>query len=163
MQSEKINDLLIAIENARENFKPLNKSGVNNFFKTQNGKPHQFSTLDDIFTSCKEELANNEISVFYTIEDKNELIFLTTTIMHLPSGQYIKSSSSIGTVNSKPQEIGSGITYFRRYHIQAMLNLEADFEDDGNIGSGRRTNETFNNFTDKPKIINKINKEKIDI
>jgi hypothetical protein len=162
MQSEKINDLLIAIENARENFKSLKKSGSNPFFKT-NGKAHQFSTLDDIFTSCKEALANNEISVFYTVEDKNELIFLTTTIMHLPSGQYIKSSSSIGTVNSKPIEIGSGITYFRRYHIQAMLNLEADFEDDGNIGSGNRINETFNSHTDKPKIINKINKEKLDI
>ena len=29
----------------------------------------------------------------------------------------------------------------RRYHIQAMLNLEADFEDDGNVASGRDTNQ----------------------
>ena len=27
--------------------------------------------------------------------------------------------------------------WMRRYHIQAMLNLEADFEDDGNQASGR--------------------------
>ena len=33
MQSEKIQTILCAIENAREEFKPLNKSGVNNFFK----------------------------------------------------------------------------------------------------------------------------------
>jgi hypothetical protein len=29
----------------------------------------------------------------------------------------------------------------RRYHIQAMLNLEADFEDDGNVASGRNSTE----------------------
>ena len=35
------------------------------------------------------------------------------------------------------QDLGSAITYMRRYQIQAMLNLEADFEDDGNNASGR--------------------------
>ena len=155
MHSQRTELLLSAIEEARVGIKQLNKSGLNSFFKTQNGKPHQFSTLDDIFNSCKDSLRENKLSILYNIEDKNELIFLTTTITHLTSGQFIKSSSSIGTVSSNPQQIGSGITYMRRYHIQAMLNLEADFEDDGNQASGRNTNETFSKGEPKTKVINK--------
>ena len=40
--------LLDALENAKQNFKKLEKSGKNNFFKTSNGV-HTYSTLEDIF------------------------------------------------------------------------------------------------------------------
>ena len=49
--------------------------------------------------------------------------------------QFIQSKSVIGGATNTPQQNGSGITYYRRYHIQAMLNLEADFDDDGNKAS----------------------------
>ena len=55
----------------------------------------------------------------------------------MPSGQYILSATTLGNQTAKSQDVGSAITYLRRYQIQAMLNLEADFEDDGNLASGR--------------------------
>jgi hypothetical protein len=76
------------------------------------------------------------------------LNILTTTITHLPSGEFISSASNLGN-HTKSQELGSAITYLRRYHIQAMLNLEADFEDDGNLSSGNNTSEGKGNDINK--------------
>ena len=135
--------VLEAIERAKLEFEPLEKNGQNNFFKTQDGKPHMFSTLADIHKASTDALLNYGLSVSYQCEYNDGLNFLKTTITHISSGQSISSTSIIGHANSTPQQIGSGITYFRRYHIQAMLNLEADFEDDGNQASGNRTNETY--------------------
>ena len=126
--------LLEALENAKQNFNTLEKSGKNNFFKTQNGV-HTYSTLEDIFKSCKDALCKNKLSLHYTLNFEDNIQYLTTTITHIDTDESIKSKSAIGTIQSTPQQIGSGITYFRRYHIQSMLNLEADFDDDGNIAS----------------------------
>ena len=126
--------LLEALENAKNDFKKLEKSGKNNFFKTQNGV-HTYSTLEDIFDSCKDALRDNKLFLHYTLTFEDNIQYLITTLTHIDTDEAINSKSAIGTVQSTPQQIGSGITYFRRYHIQAMLNLEADFDDDGNIAS----------------------------
>jgi len=140
METIRTDYLLSALQKARQEFKPLERNGLNKFFKTQDGGFHTFSTLDDIFKSCKEALNKNELSLYYTVTYEDGLNFLTTILTHLPSGQSIQSRSAIGTASSNPQQIGSGITYMRRYHIQAMLNLEADFEDDGNVAAKQPTN-----------------------
>ena len=126
--------LLEALENAKQDFTKLKKSGKNNFFKTQNGV-HTYSTLDDIFEACKDALYKHKLSLYYSLTFEENIQYLTTTLTHIDTDESIKSKSAIGTIQSTPQQIGSGITYFRRYHIQAMLNLEADFDDDGNIAS----------------------------
>jgi len=126
--------LLEALENAKQDFKKLEKSGKNNFFKTQNGV-HTYSTLDDIFVACKDALYKHKLSLYYKLTFQENTQYLETILTHIDTGQSINSISAIGTSQSTPQQIGSGITYFRRYHIQAMLNLEADFDDDGNIAS----------------------------
>ncbi len=135
--SENINELLTALHTARKGFKELEKHGQNHYFKNKAGKPHLFSTLDDIFNACKDALWENGIEVFYSTTFDGTYNVVSTTLAHIASGQWMQSDTAIGDSATKPQEIGSGITYMRRYHIQAMLNLEADFEDDGNIAHGR--------------------------
>tara|TARA_R100001440_G_scaffold44024_3_gene63800 strand:- start:11911 stop:12630 length:720 start_codon:yes stop_codon:yes gene_type:complete len=135
--SEKINELLTALHTARQGFKELEKNGQNFYFKSKAGKPHMYSTLDDIFNACKDSLWENGVEVFYSTAFDGTFNILSTTLVHISSGQWMQSDTAIGDSATKPQEIGSGITYMRRYHIQAMLNLEADFEDDGNIAHGR--------------------------
>ena len=133
--------LLTALGNARKEFKPLKKSGVNSYFKTKDGQPHLFSTLDDIFEACNTALTNHNLQIFYKVrllESNGTIVnILQTVLHHTDSGEEIVSDGTVGTLESKPQDTGGSITYMRRYHIQAMLNLEADFEDDGNQASGR--------------------------
>ena len=149
-QSNNITAVLSAIEKARLEFKPLKKSGINNFFKNpKTNMPHLFSTLDDIFDSCLDALNKNKLSITYQVrllETSNGYEnILTTLISHLESGEYISSASSLGNQTTKMQDIGSAITYMRRYQIQAMLNLEADFEDDGNNASGNTSGDIETN------------------
>ena len=149
-QSERVDQLLKNLALAQSEFKELQRSGVNKFFKTQDGGYHKFSTLNDIFDSCKESLRKHEIVLYYQCIYQDGMNFLETRLVDLKSAQWIRSLSALGSSNVNPQQIGSGITYFRRYHIQALLNLEADFEDDGNQASNRNTNETHD---PKPKPV----------
>ena len=144
-ESEQTNLVLQAIEDARQEFLPLEKSGVNNFFKNKKGEPHLYSTLDNIFDACMPSLSKHKLSVVYQtrlLETNNGIEnVLTTKITHLPSTQFVMSANSLGS-SAKTQDVGSAITYLRRYQVQAMLNLEADFEDDGNTASGNKTGES---------------------
>ena len=152
-ESTNTHQVLSAIDNARQSFFTLEKSGKNSFFKNRKGEPHAYSTLSDIFDATMEALYEHKLSVNYQTKlletDNGILNILTTTISHLPSGQFISSVSNLGN-HVKSQELGSAITYLRRYHIQAMLNLEADFEDDGNLSSGNTNGESdINDKKDK--------------
>ena len=158
-QSDNTTLVLQAIENARQTFMPLEKNGVNNFFKNKKGEPHMYSTLDDIFNACLPSLRENNLSVTYMcqiLKTENSLEnILTTTITHIPSGQFILSATTLGNQTAKSQDVGSAITYLKRFQIQAMLNLEADFEDDGNLASGNKSGESnivdIKEKTKKPK------------
>ena len=92
-QSEQTNLVCQAIEDARLEFLPLEKSGVNNFFKNKKGDPHLYSTLDNIFDACMPSLHKHKLSVVYQVQimSTNTSLenVLTTTITHLPSSQFI--------------------------------------------------------------------------
>ena len=137
-ESESIKELMGALFNAKQEFLPLKKSGINSFFKKSDGSKHLFSTLDDIFDATTTALTANNLIITYqtTIDSGNNV--LITTLYHLSSEQFLKSASTLDLENKGAQGVGSAITYFRRYHIQAMLNLESDFEDDGNSANGLR-------------------------
>lgn len=159
-ESSNTSHVLSAIDEARQSFLTLNKSGKNSFFKSRSGEPHAYSTLSDIFDATMESLYQHKLSVNYQTRimetSSGTTNVLTTTITHLPSGEFIASVSELGR-NLKSQELGSAITYMRRYHIQAMLNLEADFEDDGNLASGNKNQDGKGNDIE-PKVTMPVRK-----
>ena len=98
-QSDKTDIVCQAIEDARQEFLPLEKSGVNNFFKNKKGDPHLYSTLDNIFDACMLALHKHKLSVVYQVrilESSHGVEnILTTTITHLPSNQFILSATTL--------------------------------------------------------------------
>ena len=152
-QSENTNHVLSAIDEARQSFLTIEKSGINSFLG-KGSKPYEYSTLANIFDAIMESLYQHKLSVHYQtrIVEVNSSLdnILTTTITHLPSGQFITSASRLGA-NLKSQELGSAMTYQRRYQIQAMLNLEADFEDEGNLASNANAESTIKEKAEMPK------------
>jgi hypothetical protein len=123
MESDKITEVLKAKIAARKDFKTLAKSGTNPHFKSK------YSTLDDIWNACGDALADNGLDVTHQISNNGNGTEMVATLFH-ESGQYLRSAIPlpIGT----PQQTGSAITYMRRYTVQSILNLEGDWEDDGN-------------------------------
>ena len=134
MESLKVKE---AIEKARADFKQIQKSGNNPAFKSK------YSTLDDIFECCQEGLKNQGLSVSWTtrvivVGDK-VVDLLKTEILHKESGETLSSETTMLDDTKKgSQALGSGMTYMRRYQLQAMLALEADEDTDDDAN---KTNE----------------------
>jgi len=62
---------------------------------------------------------------------------VTTLLIH-ESGEYLKSTLLIPSMHKNPQQIGSAISYARRYGLSAILGLATDEDDDGNAASGNK-------------------------
>ena len=65
---------------------------------------------------------------------------IETTLYHIPSGQSIIKEHKIDMSNLDIQQVGSYITYMRRYTICALFGIAIDKDDDdGNIASDKLT------------------------
>lgn len=108
----------------------IKKDGKNSFFKKPNGKESSYATLPNILAEVKPIL--NELNLVLTQPIVNNEVF--SVITDIETGEQEKSSILIpGNLNA--QQIGSAITYFRRYTLSSLLSLEIDEDDDGNKGS----------------------------
>ena len=135
-ESDKLGNLLKALYDARQEYQPLSKSGVNAYFKSNN-KEHRYSTLKDVEEAVEGALQSHDLHLRHQIvavETAQGLgSILRTTLEHIPSGEFMSSIIAMESTGG-PQATGSQITYYRRYNILSLLNLEADDEDDGNEG-----------------------------
>ena len=120
--SDEVDKVLTAMGNAHSEFKPLQKTG-----KAQYGV---FSSLTDIWSACGESLNKNGLNVISRIARLHSKNMFVLTLFHTESGQYLSSASDMGEYKTI-HGYGSLITYFRRYLLTPMLNLEGDYDDDG--------------------------------
>lgn len=58
---------------------------------------------------------------------------VTTSIIDVENGESVTSNIELPN-NQNPQQLGSAITYFRRYTLQSLLGLSAE-DDDGQTAS----------------------------
>lgn len=100
----------------------IKKESDNPFFKSA------YANLATILDAIEVEAAKCGLVITSQLV-AGEAIVLTTTLSHKDSEETIVSTFPV--FGSKPQEIGSSITYARRYNIQSLLNLAAE-DDDGN-------------------------------
>lgn len=80
-----------------------------------------------------------------------------TIVLHPESGEQFQSRIDLPT-SANPQQLGSAITYYRRYTLQALLSLQAE-DDDANAASGAKpaAPKTINN-ENFAKGLDKVNK-----
>lgn len=114
--------------------------------KTKSGGTYRFkySTLLNIVETTRPILHANGLSVTQLPNIDGSV---TTILLH-KSGQFLSSTLHIKGGNT-PQEMGSIITYTKRYALASMLGLVSEEDDDANIGSG-------NDFTAQDKQINNL-------
>lgn len=107
------------------------KSGFNPFTKSK------YATLDDINRIYKPLLSKMNLVVIHYIDGSQ----LRTEIVNndIEEGSHIEYIRSCLTIPEgiKAQEMGSWITYAKRYNQAALLNIETQDDDDGNIASGK--------------------------
>ena len=122
MRSEQTNELTAALSKAQgvmENA-PMNKT--NPHFKSK------YADLAAVVDSVRDPLSKNGLAITQTMEIREGGIVLITTLWHT-SGQWIASEYPLPFA-ARPHEMGTLLTYARRYSLAAMVCNSADEDDD---------------------------------
>src|SRR5690349_8719611 len=89
--------------------------------------PHfknRYADLAAVLDAIRKPLVDNGLSVTQTTEIRENGFVLVTTLRHA-SGQWIASEYPL-PLGAKPQELGSALTYARRYSLSAIACIAAD-------------------------------------
>lgn len=108
-----------------------NKAGAGSFSYTYADLPAVIDSITKAFTP-------NGLSFVQMpkLDMAAKLVTVKTILLHI-SGQFLESELSMGVADTKPQTIGSAITYARRYALSAIAGIAAEVDDDGSQASGK--------------------------
>ena len=134
--SEQISELAAALAAAQGMMENAVMNRVNPHFKSK------YADLAAIFDAARKPLSANGLAIVQTIGDG----VLHTRLLHT-SGQWIASEHPL-PMSGRPQEIGSALTYARRYSLSALIGIAAD-EDDDATGA-----EKAHRANGKPELLN---------
>lgn len=144
MQSEQTNELAAALALAQSSMKAATFNKTNPHFK------NKYADLAAVLDAIRLPLAANGLAVTQTTEVRDGGFVLVTTMRH-KSGQWVASEYPL-PVAAKPQELGSALTYARRYSLSAIACIAADEDDDAE--GARTSNQTASTPAAKASPIN---------
>mgnify|MGYP001610990537 CR=1 FL=1 len=124
--SEHIDQLVAAIAMARQEIPAFPRNQTVEV-TTNKGQKYSFSyaTLDSILDVVAPLLAKHGLVLFAGADYAQDGSMLVVTRIAHTSGQWAESAINVGRVEDL-KEIGSAITYARRYQTQAILGVQAD-------------------------------------
>jgi hypothetical protein len=100
--------------------------------KTGGEYSFDYATLDKILDVAVPVMSKHGLSISQMVGTGG----LTTILMH-ESGEYLEDFAALDGISyNNAQELGSAITYVRRYAITTALGISADDDDDGNVNAG---------------------------
>ena len=133
-RSESIKELAKALSAAQGVMTAAKMDKENPFLK------NKYADLGSVISAAKQPMQANGLAVSQLIGGDGAHVTITTLLMHL-SGEWLSTEMSmpVGEARGKSQaqEIGSIITYLRRYSLAAILGVHADEDVDGN-GEGEK-------------------------
>jgi hypothetical protein len=108
------------------------KDATNSHFR------NSYATLEAVIEAVREPLSSNGIAFFQWFETDGTKVTNYTMLIHSESGEYLESGPASAESKGKgPQEIGSTVTYLRRYQLMAMAGIAPE-DDDGEAAHGRQ-------------------------
>jgi hypothetical protein len=122
MQSEAIDMLATALSKAQATMESAAKNKRNQHFNST------YADLASIIEAVRKPLTDNGLAFTQTIYSGEMGLFLETKLLHT-SGQWLGSEYPL--VQGTPQQIGSSLTYARRYSLSSITGIAADEDDDG--------------------------------
>lgn len=123
--------LALALSKAQGAIQNAKKDGANPAFKRE-GKTSLYATLASIWDACRSQLSENEIAVIQKPCMQDGVLGINTLLIHV-SGEREEGflPLSVG-LSATAQQVGSAMTYARRYSLAAMVGVAPDDDDDGN-------------------------------
>jgi hypothetical protein len=124
--------LAAALAKAQGEMKAAVYNKINPHFK------NRYADLAAVLDAVRGPLSKHGIGYTQIMETQPDFALVTT--LHHTSGQVISSRYPL-PLGAKPQELGSALTYARRYSLSAICGVAADEDDDA---------EAANKIEDKP-------------
>lgn len=124
LQSENVNELFAALSKAQANLRPAQFNKVNPHFKSK------YADMTAVLDAVRKPLADHGLAITQTTEVKEGAFVLVTRLGH-SSGQWIAGEYPLPH-GGRPHEVGSAISYAKRYSLSAIVGVSADDDDDAN-------------------------------
>ena len=128
MQSQTIGALAKALASAQAELQPATKNSQNPFLK------NRYADISAVYTAIRSVLPAHGLSVVQTmLPAERGYVSVRTTLLH-ESGEWIAGEISMPCQSDKggigPQQVGSAITYARRYSLSAIVGVVSEDDDD---------------------------------
>jgi hypothetical protein len=121
--SERTSALWGALLAARKTFKPIVKDSQASIGPRQ----YLYADLAQVLDVVTPPLLEHGVIVLQAVDA--ETSSLVSRLVHAPTDQWIESRYPLN-FDQAPQQLGSQVTYARRYQLQALLSIAAE-DDDG--------------------------------
>jgi hypothetical protein len=128
--SREVDKLAAALAKAQGKIEAASKDRVNPHFRSA------YATLSSVWDACRQALSENGLAVTQLVAAEGNRVTVTTLLLHA-SGQWIRSELTTQAKGAGPQDLGSAITYCRRYGLSAAVGVAPDEDDDGNQAQGK--------------------------
>ncbi len=115
--------LVAALARAQAKMPPVHKTKTNPHFKKT------YADLADVLAAVRPTLAAEGIAIVQPIRITEHGAELVTAL--LKGDERIESALPL-PLDSKPQDMGSRLTYLRRFQLAALVGVAAEDDDDGN-------------------------------
>lgn len=125
--SDAINEICAALAKAQGEIANPAKEAENPHFRSH------YADLSAGINAVREGLSKNGIAYVQSTRLDGDVLMLDTRLSH-SSGQWLESEFPACRFPAKPQEVGSALTYARRYSLFSMVGIAGE-DDDGNEAS----------------------------
>lgn len=129
--SEAINEISTALAKAQGEIANPAKESQNPHFKSH------YADLSSGINAIRTALSANGIAFTQLTRLSGDVLMVDTRLSH-SSGQWIESEFPACRFPAKPQEVGSALTYARRYALFAIIGIAGE-DDDGEAANKSET------------------------
>lgn len=130
--SEEMKSLYKALAKFRQQLKQPVKDGTNPYLKSA------YVTLDGVIKAVDTALEGTGLSYIQEAATSDGLPAVRTVLFHEDGGTMASGWLSLPLKNgATPQDVGSLLTYAKRYQLAAFFGVSSDVDDDGNSASSQ--------------------------
>ncbi len=127
--------LLKALCDFRQEVSAVKKGTENPFYRSK------YADLPSILEVIKDPLKESWLAISHKCKGTDWGFVVVTTLGHAESWEYTESEFPV--FGNKPQEIGSSISYARRYNLLALLDIPTEDDDWNTANTAPRTKKEY--------------------
>lgn len=128
--------LFAALAQAQAAFGPITKNRTVSVRSDKGAYTFDYATLDVVLDACRPALNANGLALVQPFSAAGDECEVRTLLVH-SSGAYIELQYRF-LKPGRIQELGSVLTYVRRYSVASLLGVSSEEDDDGNAADGNQ-------------------------